>query len=336
LPAQRNRLILIPVRVLSNLLGGANASAWVYRPAQQSEIPDALSLVLGSPAAPADANQVADFTQFAGQRGIDLTELWVAGVGDQLGWAVLPIYSPGRTALVLTPSQPPRGGDMVALIDRVCQAAGTRGVHLAQVLAEPGAVDMQRVYGECGFQQIAELLYLQSAIRRAPAPPRLPDGCAWHTYGEQTHSLFCRVIASTYMQSLDCPALSGLRDIEDIVAGHRASGEFDPRHWFALTRREEPVGVALLTRVPRVEMAELVYLGLTPEARGQGLGDVTMKQALWGVSQMGLQRLTLAVDSRNAPALKLYYRHGLGHIGSKTAMLRDLRVKTRIDSVPPK
>ena len=40
---------------------------------------------------------------------------------------------------------------------------------------------------------------------------------------------------------------------------------------------------------------------------------------------MKLKRLTLAVDSRNAPALKLYYRHGMQQIGAKTAMLRDLR-----------
>lgn len=315
------------MRVLSNLLGGANASAWVYRPAQPSEFEDALSLVLGSPAAPADSNQVDDFIHFSRQRGISLSELWVAGVGDRLAWAVLPIYSPGRTLLLLTPSQLPRGGDPAPLINQVCQLAASRGVHLAQVLAEPSAGDLQRLYNQCGFQQIAELLYLQSAIRRPSTPPRVPDGYTWQTYSEQAHPIFCRAISSSYSDSLDCPALSGMRDIEDVVAGHRASGEFDPSRWFVLLNGETPVGVALLTRVPRVAMAELVYLGLIPEARGLGLGDVLMKQALWSVSHMGVQRLTLAVDARNAPALKLYYRHGLGHIGSKSALLRDLRTK---------
>ena len=61
-----------------------------------------------------------------------------------------------------------------------------------------------------------------------------------------------------------------------------------------------------------------------------------LRQALWATSQMGLQRLTLAVDGATGPALKLYYRHGLGHIGTKTAMLRDLRVSTQIDSAPPR
>jgi hypothetical protein len=42
-------------------------------------------------------------------------------------------------------------------------------------------------------------------------------------------------------------------------------------------------------------------------------------------AQDGKSELTLAVDSRNAPAMKLYFRHGLQRVGSRTAMIRDLR-----------
>ena len=37
-----------------------------------------------------------------------------------------------------------------------------------------------------------------------------------------------------------------------------------------------------------------------------------------------MARLSLAVDSNNAPALKLYYRHGLQRVASKLAMMRVL------------
>ena len=37
------------------------------------------------------------------------------------------------------------------------------------------------------------------------------------------------------------------------------------------------------------------------------------------------ERLCLAVDSTNIPALKLYYRHGMQRVASKLALLRDLR-----------
>jgi ribosomal protein S18 acetylase RimI-like enzyme len=70
---------------------------------------------------------------------------------------------------------------------------------------------------------------------------------------------------------------------------------------------------------------ELVYLGLTPAARGRGLADLLMRQALWATAWMNRSRLTLAVDSQNAPALKVYYRHGMQRTGSKIALMRDLR-----------
>jgi ribosomal protein S18 acetylase RimI-like enzyme len=69
----------------------------------------------------------------------------------------------------------------------------------------------------------------------------------------------------------------------------------------------------------------LVYLGLAPAARGRKLGEVMMRQALAATSQCKQAKLCLAVDARNAPALKLYYRHGMQRIGSKLALLRDLR-----------
>ena len=43
-------------------------------------------------------------------------------------------------------------------------------------------------------------------------------------------------------------------------------------------------------------------------------------------SMPGVERLSLAVDANNAPALRLYYRHGLQRVGSKIAMMRDLRL----------
>ena len=74
----------------------------------------------------------------------------------------------------------------------------------------------------------------------------------------------------SYQQSLDCPLLNGLREIGDVIAGHQASGEFNPRFWFVLSERDMPRGVVLLNRVPRTDTAELVYFGLAPAARGAG------------------------------------------------------------------
>jgi ribosomal protein S18 acetylase RimI-like enzyme len=185
---------------------------------------------------------------------------------------------------------------------------------------------MCKVYGDRGFRQIAQLLYLQAVIGRGLSAPSAPAGCTWHTYLPETHDLFAHAILQSYRDSLDCPAMNGLRTIDDVIAGHKSSGEFDPQCWFILKKNDQPLAVLLLMRVPRSDMAELAYLGLAPDARGRGLGDVMLRQAFWTVRQrMQLPRVTLAVDSRNIPALKLYYRHGMQQMGVKTAMLRDLR-----------
>ena len=312
---------------LSNFLGPTDVPGSVvpeYRIARADEIHDALALILGSDGSPAPAEQVLEFLQFAEHRGIAVRDTWVAGVGGRMGWAILPIVSPGRTILLFTPGARPRGWSLGPVIDTVCNHFAGRGVHLAQALVDPPDTDGRALYASQRFAEMAELLYLQAAIRRT-APPQLSQGLVWQTYTNETHERFARAIVESYQQSLDCPALNGLRTVEDIIAGHRASGEFDPRFWFVLTDGSAPLGVLLLNRVPRTDAAELVYFGLAPQARGRGLGDMMLRQGMWAVRQMNLARLTLAVDARNTPALKLYYRHGLQRVGSKIALMRDLR-----------
>jgi len=70
---------------------------------------------------------------------------------------------------------------------------------------------------------------------------------------------------------------------------------------------------------------ELVYLGLAPEARGRGVGSTMLRQAMQLILADQKRRFSLAVDSRNEPALRLYYRFGMQHVATRWAMIRDLR-----------
>ena len=45
--------------------------------------------------------------------------------------------------------------------------------------------------------------------------------------------------------------------------------------------------------------------------------------------------LALAVDAQNAPALKLYHRHGLRHVGVKLALMRQLRPRLAASAEAP-
>src|SRR5206468_2654294 len=152
--------------------------------------------------------------------------------------------------------------------------------------------------------------------------PSWPEGMERVNYSASTHADFARAILDSYQQSLDCPKLSGLRHIEDIIAGHKATGEFDPTKWFLARDRSsgQGLGVLLLARAPRTDTVELVYLGLAPAARGRGLAKVMMRHALATAAHMGASRFCLAVDAENVPALKLYYAAGMARAGSRVAM----------------
>lgn len=331
-----DKLILDSVRTLSNFLrradraGSGSTEPVTYHPATPEQIHPGLRLVLGANGKPADGGAATEFLKFATQRGVHPEELWVAERGGHVIWATLPIASPGRTLLLLAPAGQPRqsdGEDIAGkLIDATCEHLTSRGMMLAQVLLDPTDTTGRKAYLDHSFEQVAELLYLQADVRRTSPAPTLPDGFDWITYSAETHETFAKTIVQSYRDSLDCPGLNGLRNIEDVVAGHKSSGvEFDPPWWIVLRERGNPLAVLLLARAHVHQTAELVYLGLAPEARGRGLGNIVMQQALHMLATGGVKALALAVDAQNAPALRLYYRHGLRRVGSKTALMRQLQ-----------
>jgi ribosomal protein S18 acetylase RimI-like enzyme len=286
-------------------------------------------VVLGSADRPADETQVYDFMQFAARRGINVAGTWLAERDGMIAWAVLPIVSPGRTALILGPGGAPAdpafrtaAGD---LIDAVCAHSGAGDVQLAQVLLDPADPAAHHLYEGRSFRRVAQLIYLQGVPRRKAAPPPLPPRLHWVPYAPVTHELFAQTITATYHRSLDCPTLNGLRHIEDVLAGHKASGDFDPRMWTLLCEGDVALGALLLSHTREAETTDLVYLGLVPEGRGRGLADLMVRQAMSVAAAQRGGRLSLAVDSGNVPALKLYHRHGMREVGAKLAMMRDLR-----------
>jgi ribosomal protein S18 acetylase RimI-like enzyme len=314
------------VNLLSNFLFRSDAQGEgpiACRLAGQEDIRAGLRQVLGCD----DESQIEEFLEFAAERKIDPTALWVAEDGKEILWSALPVYSPGRTALLLSAyatSSGRRKEAAGALIQELLVHCAGRGIQLVQTLLDPHERAAREIYESCGFSLMADLEYLQAPVRRPPQPP-LAAGMRWVNYSAAEHPRFAQAILASYEGSLDCPALNGVRDVEDILAGHKATGNFDPKLWFLLEEQERVAGMLLLCPTPRSDSIELVYLGLPPEVRGRGVGDLLMRQALWATMQAGRSRLTLAVDAANPPALKLYYRHGMRRICGKVAMMKDLR-----------
>ncbi len=96
----------------------------------------------------------------------------------------------------------------------------------------------------------------------------------------------------------------------EVLDGYRAQGRHLPEHWYSVQFRGNDVGVLILADHPTAGNCELVYMGVVPPARGSGLGERIVRRALAAAVEIGAQRLVLAVDAANGPALELYRRAG--------------------------
>ena len=65
--------------------------------------------------------------------------------------------------------------------------------------------------------------------------------------------------------------MNGVRSIDDVLQGYRATGHFDPERWFIVRHQGEEIGCLILTDYPEHATWELIYMGLLP-ARGAGAG----------------------------------------------------------------
>jgi GNAT superfamily N-acetyltransferase len=211
-------------------------------------------------------------------------------------------------------------------------------VLVAQGLPEAGERWTAEALRDAGFTTVGTLSYMRRAIgdrTGGPAGPTVwPEGVEVVALSKLDPSLWDATLVSaldrTYVDTLDCPELCGMRTTPDILASHRATGEFDPSLWWVFLVRGEAHGCLLLTRCPEQRSLELVYLGLSPLLRGKGLSGA----ALW----MGIQaaradcvgwNVACAVDQRNAPALKVYGRLGFRTFSERTAMVRVVGMPTK-------
>lgn len=199
--------------------------------------------------------------------------------------------------------------------------AFAEGGKLLQVLMELDDRSRRTACLESGFYHLTDLIYLYRSRQSAPLMFDHPEPVQWINYDDSTHELFKTVIARTYRQSLDCPELENLRDMEDVIRAHKAAGQFSPKLWKVLTVDGQPAGVLILSPLRNSETMELTYMGLCRDFRGRRLGHVLLGEALHCLGQNHLEGLTLAVDQRNLPALTLYTRFGFMELFRRTVML---------------
>jgi ribosomal protein S18 acetylase RimI-like enzyme len=273
---------------------------------------------------------IADALAEAERGVIDLSGLWVARRRGQVVGALLTQPLAGRAAAVWAPeveSAWRRAATAVALVRAALDDLRARGYLLAQALLDESAPRQGAAYlAGGGMPHVTDLVYLEADTRRPIAHrPGLPP-IDWAPFGPDTEADFRAVLHDTYTDSLDMPELEGLRSLDDILASHRAAGRFIADRWRVGHVRGAPDAgaVLLLSETPERDAWEVAYLGLTPPARGRGLGRSVLAHAA-DLARPYTQRLELAVDVRNRPAHYLYRNAGLRPFDRRAVHLASLR-----------
>ncbi len=275
--------------------------------------PDALGLLYRRVPEEFRRQLIADSLAEAEAGRVDLSGLWVARRRGKMAGVLLTQPLAGRAAAVWAPEVElswGRGALASGLIRNALEDLRARGFRIAQALVDASAprtaaVDLSRG----GMPRITALTYMHRDTARPMGRtfPRDRPSFDWRPFGPETEAEFHAVLQRTYLSSLDMPELEGIRSLDDVMASHRAAGRFDPSRWRVGTLPGEPeaAAVLLLSEVPDRPAWEVTYLGLTPPARGRGLGRAVLAFAL-DLARAHVPRLELAVDDRNHPARHLY------------------------------
>lgn len=248
-----------------------------------------------------------------------LSVLWGAWRDERLVGVVRVHVHAGRTATLAPPrlvvGEPQdTAGELIRRARATCQSAGCQVLH--SLLAETQSKEAT-LLELGGLRHVANLLLLMSLSPDFPASQPSLD-VELRTVSQAGEPRLAEVVKRTYSGSLDCPQVEGIRPIDDVLAGYRASGPFAPERWLVASRGRADVGCLILTEVQDASQWELTYLGVVPEARGSGLGVQLVRHAQWMTRCAGQSRLTVAVDAQNAPALRVYEMCGFIECGRQS------------------
>ncbi|MBN2583057.1 MAG: GNAT family N-acetyltransferase [Planctomycetes bacterium] len=287
-----------------------------FRRATVEEILEAARLVM--PTLPRSTSQARKTIETAPRSmGVDFRCQTVAVDNGRIVAACLHILAPGHCATILPPGVSGQLGgserDRAAagLIRASVQTCRDEGATLLQSLLPEGPEEYPATtYLAAGFEHLTMLEYLEIDVGKKPAAADAGPW-TWETYHDELEGEFTRLLEATYVDSLDCPGIDALRTSQDALDSHRASGLFTPQGWLLARCDGQAAGMVLVNRVASRRACELVYMGVAPQFRGRGLGQLLVQQAMGRSRLLKEPVLTVAVDVANTPARSLYLKAGM-------------------------
>jgi hypothetical protein len=321
-----------------DFMGAENAKPRSITRAADAQVVEALKIIFQKDRQPVQNEQVAAALDEIERCPKENRIFLVAGRNGQPVGAVWAQIRGGHVAALWPPglaeSEP--SGTAVALVNAAVLNAAKSGVRLVHSLLAKDQLEEAVWLAGCGFKKAADLQYLVCPCAKFPS--RRPHGelifepvceASSPKMTDEKAARLGHIIERTYEQSLDCPALAGVRAIEDVIAGYQGIGQFNPSRWFFVRHplRAGDIGCLLLTEHPRKLREEIIYMGISPEERGNGRGLETVRYAQWlaaGSIATGAasNELVLAVDAANRPAMDIYLRAGFENRACRHVFLR--------------
>jgi ribosomal protein S18 acetylase RimI-like enzyme len=241
---------------------------------------------------------------------------------------------PGSTALFW----PPRWRadvDLDASVRLACatiQALDKAGIRMTQALVSDREAEITPVFAAAGFTPLADLLYLNWEAATVEQGP--PTPLQFEPYDESQRERFATLVEATYEATQDCPALGGKRPMDEVLDGYRATGNFRPENWLFVRSHGADIGVLLLAEHVAARHWELMYMGLVPAARGRSLGREVVRRAQSMARDAGAERVVLAVDAENIPAIKMYNETGFRAWDRRSVFVRFCDANSQLQESP--
>jgi len=315
----------------------AEPNSLCFETADRTEIPAALNLVFSQSDAGQRERQIATAIEEIERAGEDGSVVLVARRNRLMVAAIWVQIQPGSIASLWPPGLASGEPDATALtlIELAAAKAHAAGARFLQSLLETDADGPALWLRLCNFQHCTDLLYLVSPREVFPeSPPTTQLQFEPCCDLPERMARLSAIVQQTYESTQDCQFVQGLRTIDDVLAGYKAVGIYDASRWFLVIQSEgegnvRDVGCLLLTEHPAEKNWELIYFGVVPLARGARLGIEIVRHAQWLMRQSRAERLVLAVDAANSPAIAVYAAAGFEAWDRRSVFLRKLETPSQ-------
>ncbi|MCH8830898.1 MAG: GNAT family N-acetyltransferase [Planctomycetes bacterium] len=290
----------------------------------------ALEILLQDMEPSARETQIAETMTAASRGEVSLEGLLIAWHdGLPAGAILLAMQSDGCGFVwppVVSSTVEPRLVEQIAdlLLEEVCRRLDADDAWLGQSIIDPSDTQGGDRLQRHEFRFLADLDYLRRPLREGlPALVESVHLDVVRIDPDAEPDRLAAVIERTYVGSADCPEISGWRSGLEAVHGHRSTGVLLRDQWLIFQDSSgNDVGVLVLADQPEQDAWELVYMGVTPDARGLGYGREIVVVALKNAENSARSAVLLAVDAENRFARTIYETLGFRLLEVKRVFAR--------------